>query len=186
MAETLLALTTMEEVRWTAHGRRSSSCASRHRRSGSERRDSVMIQETGRIGGGACTAADPVIPTPLLIVEDDDGIATITSEILINVGYSVTRAASPSDTLALFALHGPRAYALVLSDAFSRDRAQAYAWFDRLRTVTMAPIVIWSAAPRVFYADYRARGYAGFLSKPFDIHDLLLMASLARNLWVGL
>ena len=80
-------------------------------------RDIVTRQETGRTGGGR--AAVPLSPAPLLIVEDDDGIATITAEILIDAGYTVTRAASPPDTLALFAVRGPRAYGLVLSDAFT-------------------------------------------------------------------
>lgn len=145
-----------------------------------------MIRETGRTAGRACAAAVPLTPAPLLIVEDDDAIADVTTEILIDAGYSVARAASPHETLALFAVRGPRAYRLVLSDAFSRDRAHAYAWVDRLRAVTTAPIVIWSAAPRAFYADHRARGYAGFLSKPFAIHDLLLMASLAPEPREGL
>lgn len=127
-------------------------------------------------------AAHSLPPPALLIVEEDDNIALITAEILSDAGYTVTRAASPHDTLALFATHGPHAYRLVLSDAFHYDRAQAYAWFERLRTVTAAPIVIWSTAPRAVYADYHTRGYAGFLPKPFHLRDLLLlMAALVPD-----
>lgn len=141
-----------------------------------------MIRETERTGGGALAAAVPLSPAPLLIVEDDDTIAAVTTEILIDAGYTVTRATSPRDTLALFAARGPGAYRLVLSDAFTRDRAQAYTWYDRLRTVTTAPIVIWSAGPRACYDDYRAHGHAGFLPKPFDLDDLLiLLASLVQD-----
>ena len=138
-----------------------------------------MTPETGHTGGGAYAAVVPLTVAPLLIVENDDGIATVTTEILTDAGYTVARAASPHEALTLFAMRGPCAYRLVLSDAFHQDRDQTYTWLDCLRTVTTAPIVIWSTAPPAFYEDYRARGYAGFLSKPFDLDDLLLMASLA-------
>ena len=144
---------------------------------------SITIQESNDTTTDASeqsrAAAVSLAPPSLLLVEDDDDIAALTAEVLIDEGYTVTRAASRHDALALFATRGPCAYRLVLSDAFAYDRAQAYTWFDHLRTVTMAPIVIWSAAPRAYYEDCLARGYAGFLPKPFDLRDLiLLMAAL--------
>lgn len=62
------------------------------------------------------------------------------------------------------------------SDHLSRiDRAHVYTGFDQLRTVTSARVVIWSAAPQQVYVDDRAHGVAAFLSKPFDLDELLAL-----------
>lgn len=114
---------------------------------------------------------------PVLLVEQDEAIAAVTAEILADNGYRVDRVAAPSAAVALFAQRGPQAYGLVLSDAFTRDRTQAYTWFDQLRTVTSARVVIWSAAPQHVYVDDRAHGVAAFLSKPFDLDELLTLLS---------
>jgi DNA-binding response OmpR family regulator len=111
----------------------------------------------------------------VLLIEEDEAISAVTAEILADDGYRADRAAAPSAALALFARRGPHAYGLVLSDAFTRDRAHAYTWFDQLRTVTAARVVIWSAAPQHVYVDYRAHGLAAFLAKPFDLDELLAL-----------
>jgi len=111
----------------------------------------------------------------VLLIEEDEAISAVTAEILADDGYQVDRVAAPSAALALFARQGPHAYGLVLSDAFTRDRAQAYTWFEQLRTVTSARVVIWSAAPPHVYVDYRTHGRAAFLAKPFDLDELLAL-----------
>jgi len=102
----------------------------------------------------------------VLIIEPEATIAHLFALILSEEGCAVACAASPDEALALLAARGPAAFRAVLSYDFARSTAAPYAWLDRLRTRTDAPIVICTRDPAVTYADHRARGYAGVLEEP--------------------
>jgi len=109
----------------------------------------------------------------VLIIEPEATIAHLFALILSEEGCAVACAASPDEALALLAARGPAAFRAVLSYDFARSTAAPYAWLDRLRTRTDAPIVICTRDPAVTYADHRARGYAGVLEEPCDLDDVL-------------
>ena len=116
----------------------------------------------------------------VLVIEDDEAIAALLAEVLTAEGYHVTRVAGPGDALALLTLAGPNAFDVVLSQPFSRQRADPDAFLGQLRSGTNAPIVICARHPAPVYADSWRRGYAGFLAEPFDLADLMaLVTSLA-------
>ncbi len=109
----------------------------------------------------------------VLLIEDDDAVATLFVTLLSEEGYAVERVAHQNDALAIFAARGPRAVDLVLTVPFGRPLDAPYAWLDRLKARTRAPIAICARVPAVLYADHRIRGYAAYLEEPFDIRDLL-------------
>lgn len=123
------------------------------------------------------------MPEPrLLVVEDDQAIADLFVTALADEGYSVDRASSSDQAIALLEAKPPDAYALVLTNPFVSVRDDPYAQLVRLRAATAAPIVICSGHPAARYADYPARGYAAFLQEPFDLQELInLVASLTNG-----
>ena len=141
------------------------------------------------IAGAALTPRPAAVSghaMPVLLVEEDAAIAAVTAEILTDAGYQMDHVAAPAAALALVAQHGPHADGLVLSDAFDPNHTQAYTWCDRLQTVTAAPVVLWSTAPRQVYADDRVHGAAAVVSTPFDIDELLaLLATLVPHARAG-
>ncbi len=125
----------------------------------------------------------------LLVVEPDPAVAQFLALALREEGYVVACAASPAEALALLAARGRSAFRAVLSDDFravlsddfravlSDDFAQGtaapYAWLDRLRTRTDAPIVICTRNAAATYADHQARGYDAVIEEPCDLDALL-------------
>ena len=79
----------------------------------------------------------------LLVIEDDDAVAALFSEVLGCKGYVVQCVGSPEEARRLLLEAGPDAVHVVLSNPFGEPDAP-YAWLDQLRTLTGAPIVICS------------------------------------------
>ena len=116
----------------------------------------------------------------VLVIEEDEAIAALLADVLTAEGFRVTRVAGPGDALALLTVAGPDAVDLVLSQPFAQQQDDPDAFLGQLRARTTAPIAICARVPASAYADYRRRGYAGFLAEPFDLTDLLaLVTSLA-------
>lgn len=110
----------------------------------------------------------------VLIVEDDPTILEILTEGLGDEGYRATGATALGEAIA--ALRAGR-YDLVLSDAFRPTAVDAPVeqWrpLESLRDAAGdTPIIIVTAHRLDDYADYRARGFAAVLAKPFDLDRL--------------
>jgi len=128
-----------------------------------------------------CAGSESQMHDHLLVVEPDPAVAQFLALALREEGYVVACAASPAEALALLAARGPAAFRTVLSDDFravlsddfARGTAAPYAWLDRLRTRTDAPIVICTRDPAATYADHQARGYAAVIEEPCDLDALL-------------
>ena len=116
----------------------------------------------------------------VLVIEDDEAIAALLADVLRAEGYRVTRMVGPGDALALLTAAGPDAFDVVLSQPFSRQRADPDAFLGQLRARTNAPIVICARLPAPVCADNWRRGSASFLAEPLDLADLMaLVTSLA-------
>jgi DNA-binding response OmpR family regulator len=118
--------------------------------------------------------ADSARPT-ILIAEDDEAIAAIAREVLAGEGYRVRVAPTHADALA--ALAAGR-HTLVLGDTEGRpvadDDPAHWRSVEELRAAAGGtPVVIFSAHGPNAFAGWRERGFAGLLSKPFDLDDLV-------------
>jgi DNA-binding response OmpR family regulator len=118
----------------------------------------------------------------LLIVEPDEAIAHLFAEVLEEEGYAVARASGPRVAVRQLSACGRERFDLVLSAPCTNPLVAPYAWLDRLRTRTTAPIVICSRWPGTLYADHGAWGFAAVLAEPCDLDDLIaLVASLCTG-----
>jgi DNA-binding response OmpR family regulator len=124
------------------------------------------------------TPGGPPAPpsSALLIVEPDATIAQLLALAFGEEGHAVEHATSPHDALAILAARGPGAFSAILS-APCAPLAAPYAWLDRLRAWSRAPVVICTRQPAALYADYRARGYAAVIEEPCDLQEVLDVVS---------
>ena len=117
----------------------------------------------------------------VLVVDDDAVIRAVVHEVLQAEGYRVAGAATVEQ--ALDALTHTR-FGLVLADARLAGGGQRptdrWAVLERLRAAAgSTPVVIFTAAGQQEFADYRARGFADLVLKPFDLDDLV--TTVARH-----
>ncbi len=119
-------------------------------------------------------------PYALLVIDDEQPILDLLGEALIEEGLWVTLA--PDLPEALEALDRNR-FDLVLADAlagfdadFSLDQWPALETIQRHAGATR--VVIFSAHPQQHFACWQARGFAGFIAKPFDLDDLVQTVQL--------
>ncbi len=124
-----------------------------------------------RCGTGVRARRSRVRERTVLVIEDDAAIAGLFAEVLTEEGYGVECALSQRDALALLR-STPIAPCLVLSRAFVTAHGDPYVWLDLVRGHTRAPVVICARSSAQHFAEYRERGYAGFLAEPFDLEDL--------------
>ncbi|HET8631000.1 MAG TPA: response regulator [Thermomicrobiales bacterium] len=119
-------------------------------------------------------------PRALLVVDDDHDICELTAALLRDAGYRVTAVATEAAALAALAA---RRYDLILMDPLGAASAADPGRWDALGRVLAAggdtPTVVFTAHPPADFADWRARGFAGFLAKPFDCDDLLAAVAAA-------
>jgi CheY-like chemotaxis protein len=118
--------------------------------------------------------AVPARPT-ILVADDDAAIAALVREVLEGEGYRVRVA--PTRAAALAALAAGR-YALILTDTEGVPVADdGPAHLRSVEAVLAAagdtPVVIFSAHAPGAFDGHRERGFAGLVSKPFDLDDLL-------------
>jgi CheY-like chemotaxis protein len=124
--------------------------------------------------------AHAAVPSPytvptILLAENDAGIAAITREVLEDEGYRVLVA--PTHAAALVALAATR-YALILADSkgttLACDDPARWRPGEEIRAAAPdTPVVIFSAHHPGAFNGYRERGFAGLISKPFDLDALL-------------
>lgn len=139
---------------------------------------------TGERAGWPVAPCEARLPAEgrILVVEEDDAIAEVFTLVLSQEGYSVERAASPREALALLERCGADAFRVVLSAPFADPFAAPYAWLDRLRARTGAAIVICSRFPARLYGDRWKGCYAALLEEPFDVRE---MSELVAALYHG-
>lgn len=114
---------------------------------------------------------------PVLIVDDDSAIVEVVGEALRGEGFAIEAASCPHEAVALLLARGADAYGLIVTDSFAGPHDDPYGWLDQLRSETMAPILLCTGWPAALYADYRTRGCAAFLEKPFDLDDLTALVA---------
>jgi len=116
------------------------------------------------------------LPRPTILVADDDAaIAAVVRDALEDEGYRVV--VSPTHEQTLLALAAIQC-ALVLADTeaspVADDDPAHWRSVEEARVAARGtPVVIFSAHPPTAFKGYRERGFAGLVSKPFDLDELL-------------
>jgi DNA-binding response OmpR family regulator len=108
----------------------------------------------------------------VLLVEDDDGIASVVADVLSEERHAVTRASSRREGLALAV---GRAFDLVLTDSFGHGYEQpSSADLSALRALaSQAPVVLLTAHDWARRFRPEELGVAAIVRKPFDLDELL-------------
>jgi signal transduction histidine kinase/CheY-like chemotaxis protein len=117
-------------------------------------------------------AVEPAEPRQgsVLLVEDDDEVAALVSEMLSQLGYAVTRAASAQAALGAFA--NGRAVDLVFSDIMMPGGMNGVELARELhRRRPDIPVLLTSGFPDAARKDAEATGVS-ILPKPYQISDL--------------
>ena len=133
----------------------------------------------------------PTRPAPprrrrrLLVVEDRPPAAAMLVDFLGDEGYEVVAAVGLAAAEA--ALAAGR-FDLVLCDSLRQSTTglltDRWAALERVRALAgEAPIVLMTAYRPDYFADWRARGFAELLAKPFGLDELL--ATVRRHLPVA-
>ncbi len=116
----------------------------------------------------------PTVLGTILVIEDDPNILDILLEGLVDEGYRPVGATGPEEAVSLLTA---ASFDLILTDAFRpAGLVESEGRWGTLAGVCAAagttPIVIVTAHQLDEYADFRARGFAALLAKPFDLHEL--------------
>lgn len=115
-------------------------------------------------------AVDSDRPRAILIVEDDPAIRELLEACLTGEGYRAV--AVPTVAAALSALAQER-FDLVLTDTMDAKLDEPWGLLGAVRDAAApAPVAICTAHDQHAFADYRARGFAAFIGKPFDLDEL--------------
>ena len=118
----------------------------------------------------------------ILVVEDHAPAAEMVADFLGDEGYDVVAAVElPAAEAALAA----RRFDLVLCDSLRRSTTglltDRWAALERVRDLAGdAPVVLLTAYRPDYFADWRERGFAALLPKPFRLDELL--ATVRRHL----
>jgi PAS domain S-box-containing protein len=119
------------------------------------------------IAGGA---AHPTLVGSILLVEDDDEVATLVTEMLQELGYRVTRAGSADS--ALGALANARHVDLVLSDIMMPGSMNGLGLARELKLRRPGLPVLLTSGYAGAVIDSALDENIGVLRKPYDIHEL--------------
>src|SRR5579859_604972 len=120
-----------------------------------------------QIRGGA---GPPASAGSVLLVEDDDDKATLATEMLRELGYRVTRAASAES--ALGALANERHVDLVLSDIMMPGAMNGLGLVRELRARRPGLPVLLTSGYAGAVIDSAQEEHVGVLRKPYDINEL--------------
>ena len=110
---------------------------------------------------------------PILVVDDDEAIRDMVAMVLEDEGYEVATAPNGAQALGLIARGAP---SLVLLD-LNMPVMSGWELHARLRIEAPNIPVIFMTAGQEARAEARRHAAAGFLSKPFDLDDLLKMVA---------
>ena len=117
--------------------------------------------------------AAPALRDAILLVEDDDMVAMLLTQVLARFHWRVVRAGDGAEGERLVAEHGP-SIALALVDCGLPD-VEGTTLCERLRAALPGlPLLLTSGREYSDFADtLAAEGPAGFLAKPFLPGDVL-------------
>jgi PAS domain S-box-containing protein len=118
----------------------------------------------------ASGARRPAVVGSVLLVEDDDEVATLVTEMLQELGYSVTRAASAES--ALGALANERHVDLVLSDIMMPGTMNGLGLVRELKARRPGLPVLLTSGYAGAVIDSAQDENIGVLRKPYDINEL--------------
>jgi DNA-binding response OmpR family regulator len=107
----------------------------------------------------------------VVIVEDDNDIATLLTDILDAEGYSPI---AVGDSAGLDGVLDPRPDLVVLDLRLTRDGAEKILGQLRVRGMTDVPVLLLSAAGDL-PERARALGVRAYLAKPFELDELLVV-----------
>jgi CheY-like chemotaxis protein len=119
------------------------------------------------LAGGA---RRPAVVGSVLLVEDDDEVATLVTEMLQELGYGVTRAASAES--ALGALANERHVDLVLSDIMMPGTMNGLGLVRELKARRPGLPVLLTSGYAGAVIDSAQDENIGVLRKPYDINEL--------------
>jgi len=108
----------------------------------------------------------------ILIVEDDDQIATVLRDTLHEEGYDARHAANGREGLALLAWWTPHAIILDLMIPVMDGRAFRTAQRELPRPLAEVPVIVLSGA-RDGHAQAEELAAVAFIAKPFELDDVL-------------
>lgn len=106
----------------------------------------------------------------MLVVEDDDDIASLLTEILETEGYT---SVAVSDAAGLAGQLEPRPDLVVLDLRLSRDGAEHILSALRAHGLGDVPVLLLSAAGDLAEQAH-ALGVSSYLAKPFEVEELLV------------
>jgi DNA-binding NtrC family response regulator len=107
----------------------------------------------------------------ILIIDDDQAIRDLAFEALRDEGYRAVTLASHAEALQHLAAFR---FGLILADSPGALEADPWPILEAVKAAAGdSPVIIFSAHRADHFADYRARGFAGLISKPFDLDQLL-------------
>ena len=107
----------------------------------------------------------------ILLVEDDPLVRELTIEALTDAGYVATAVYHP-DAVPWALRETPAT--LILADSAGAGSGDVWPALDAVRVAAGAtPVLIFSAHPPARFVGYARRGFAGVVTKPFLIDDLL-------------
>ena len=124
--------------------------------------------------------ADGAVARRVLVVEDDERIATVWTQALADEGYEVRTQDSALGMAGLLRAWRPDVLLLDLGLPY-RSGASLLAELKADPATTAIPVVIVSAAPDALPPEYRGLA-AAVLAKPFDLERVL---AVLAGLWAS-
>lgn len=118
----------------------------------------------------------PVVTAPnsalgrVLLVEDDDGVADFTGEMLVSIGFGVTHA--PNATEALHVLANGNPFNLVFSDVMMPGGMNGVQLAHEIRRAHKGLPILLTSGHASAFADQVASSKLELLPKPFSLDDL--------------
>jgi CheY-like chemotaxis protein len=128
------------------------------------------VDMTGGAGRPALVGGRPTLAGSILLVEDDDEVATLVTEMLQELGYRVTRAGSAES--ALGALANERHVDLVLSDIMMPGAMNGLGLARELKLRRPGLPVLLTSGYAGAVIDSAQDEKIGVLRKPYDINEL--------------
>ena len=108
----------------------------------------------------------------ILLVDDEESIVEMTSQMLVNLGYEVTTAASGSEALEIF-LAQPSGFDLVITDQTMPGITGIDLAERMLEARKELPIILFTGySETVLPADAKAAGIRAFVMKPITRREM--------------
>jgi len=113
----------------------------------------------------------PVAPKQILVVDDEEAIVRLISNLLGIKGYEVTGATSPVEALKLFTAW-PEYWDLVITDMLMPGMTGAQLAEELLKIRPELPIILCSGYCTVSAKESQKMGIFAYLQKPLDFKTL--------------